>query len=213
MSSKTNICNMALGNIGIGKQIADIDTERTVEAEACRQFYDIARDAVLGDFQWPFSTKIVTLGLVGTDINGEWAYSYRYPADCMKAVRILSGVRNETRQTRVPYRIIADNSGSLILTDFPNAQLEYVFKNTQVDKYPPDFILSLALKLAGLIVPRVSGGDRFKIMPQLLQLYEYSISSAQATAANEESLDEKPQSEFITQRDGPTAPNDNPWSR
>src|SRR5665648_440114 len=97
MSSATEICNMALGHLASGKEIANLETERSAEAIACRRFFDSARDAVLRDFSWPFATKIKALSLIEEDPNSEWAYSYRYPTDCLNFRRILSGTRTDTR--------------------------------------------------------------------------------------------------------------------
>ena len=84
-SSTTEIANLALGHLGIGKDIANLDTESSQEAKAMRRYYDICRRTVLQEFTWPFATKFVTLGLVEEDPTDaeEWAFSYRYPADCL----------------------------------------------------------------------------------------------------------------------------------
>src|SRR5688572_11149621 len=111
MASETEIANLALSHLGVGKEIANLETERSQEAVACRRFYDTARDATLRDFSWPFATKIAVLGLIEADPNDEWDYSYRYPSDCLQLRRILSGVRNDTRDSRVPFKLAHDDSG------------------------------------------------------------------------------------------------------
>ncbi len=201
MSSETEISNMAISHLGVGKEIADLDTETSAEAKACRRFYDIARDTVLRDFEWPFATKIASLGLVESDPNTEWDYSYRYPSDCITLRRILSGVRQDTLDSKVPYKIAQDSSGRLIFSDEENASVEYTVKVTDPAKYTPDFTLALSYRLAVYIAPRVTRGDPFKLMEKAMGMYMDIIGDAKANAYNEEQDDVKPESEFIRARD------------
>lgn len=201
MASETEIANLALSHLGIGKEIAVLETEKSEEAAACRRFYTILRDASLRDFPWPFCTRIIAVGLVEADPNDEWAYSYRYPANCMKIRRILSGTRNDNRQTRVPYKITQDDDGILIFTDKEDAEVEYTVKETNPERFSPDFITFLSLRLAAMVAPRLTRGDPFKMGERALRLYEYEVSKARATAVNEQQDEENPTSEFISGRE------------
>lgn len=142
--SQVSICNMALSHLSIGKVIASI-TEKSAEARACSAFYDQAKDEVLRDFAWPFATRTVTLALVAPQPTPEWAYSYRYPSDCLAARRLLNGSQSAspfpagfsapttapapmgrvmTAQSRIPFRIQSDDAGLLIYTDIaPSAPI------------------------------------------------------------------------------------------
>lgn len=201
MSSKVEICNLALSHIGVGKEIANLETEASEEASACRRFFDPCRDIVLRDFPWPFATKIVTLALVEENPNDEWRYSYQQPADSIRLKRILSGIRNDTQQSRVPYRVVRGSSGNLIYTDQQNAELEYSFKETDPQRYPPDFVIALSFRLAGYLAPRLTGGDPFKLGQRSLEMYVFEIRRAEGSASNEEQRDMAPDSEFIRVRE------------
>lgn len=201
MASKTEICNLALSHLGVSKEIANLDTERSAEASACRRFYETARDAALRDFPWPFATVMQPLGLIEEDPNTEWAFSYQYPVNCMKIRRILSGSRNDDRQSRVPYKIARGSSGAVIFTDAEDAEIEYTFKETDAGRYQPDFIMALSLRLAAYIAPRITAGDPTKLGDRALSLYRFELSKAEATSVNEEQDDELPESEFIRGRD------------
>lgn len=200
-SSSTEICNLALSHLGIGKQIANVETERSAEALACRRYYATARDVSLRDFPWPFATTIRALGLVEEDPNSEWGFSYRYPTDCVKLRRILSGVRNDTSQSRTPYKLARDSAGILIYSDMEDAEVEYTIRETIVGRYPPDFIMALSFRIAAYIAPSVTGGDPFKLGERALSLYTYELSKAEASGLNEEQPDQNPDSEFIRARD------------
>jgi hypothetical protein len=194
---------MALGHLAVSSEIQDLVNERSKEAEACRLFYDQAINETLRDFPWPFAAVIVNLALVEEDPNIEWQFSYRLPADSLKFRRILSGIsRIETPSTRVPYRIVRDSVGQqLVLTDAVEPVYgEYTAKVTDPEQFPPDFVEAVSLLLAGMIGPRVTGGDQFKLADRAIKLYEWRVINARINAANEEQPDVPPDSEFITVR-------------
>lgn len=201
MASETEICNMALSHLGVGKEIANLDTEASQEASACRRFYDLARDATLRGFNWPFANVTTTLALVETDPNDEWAYSYRYPSDCLKLIKLLSGTRNDTRASRVPYKIAQDNSGKIILTDIEDAQVEYLLLEDDPSMYPSDFLIALSYRLAAFIAPRVTGGDPFKLGDRAMQMFDLEMSTARATAINEQQEEVEPDSPYLAARE------------
>lgn len=201
MASNTEIANLAIGHLGVGKEIANLDTENSKEAMACRRFFSDARDATLRDFNWPFARRFRTLTLVEEDPNDEWGYSYRYPTNCLAFRRILSGIRNDTRQSRIPYLLANDDDGELILTDKEDAQGEYTVKITDPARFSADFRIALSLRLAAYIAPWVAGGDPFKLGQRALTLYQFEISKAQATAGNEEQAEEPPESEYVRARE------------
>ena len=201
MESSTEISNLALSHLAIGKQVANIDSEKSTEARACRMFFDIARDAVLRDFAWPFATRLFSLGLVETNPNDEWGFSYRMPSDCVQVRRILSGIRNDTRASRVPYIIGSDNTALLIYTDAESATAEYTLRETRVNLYPPDFCIALSLRLAAYIAPQLTGGDPFRLGERSMKMYVVELSKAQASAFNEEQSDQAPEAESIQARE------------
>ena len=201
-SSKTEICNIALSHLGSAKDVANVETEASQEAGACRRFYDMALKATLRDFPWSFATKIADMQLVEEDPNDEWAYSYRYPSDCLRMRRILSGNRNDTNDTREPYKISRDASGLLIFSDKENAEIEYTKYETDPLAYPEDFVVALSYRLAAFIAPRVTAGDKFKLGAAAMQNYLFEISRAESTSLNEQQADIHPDSEFIRVRNG-----------
>jgi len=201
MSSKVDIVNLALGHLGIDKPVANLTTESSEEAITARLYYDHARDAVLRDFPWPFSTKFATLALVAEEPTTEWGYSYRYPSDCLSIHRILSGLRNDTRQSRAPYKLGADTTGKLIYTDEQDAEIEYTAKNDDPSTYTSDFVLAFSYYLASMMAPRLSKGDQFKLGQEARRMYVLSLSLAVSRAFNEEQPDEEPESEFIRARE------------
>lgn len=214
--SKTEIANLALGHIGISKPIGDFATERSVEAQMMRTYYETAYQATLRAVPWTFAKKFASLALV-TDFTTqtvpttlEWFYSYRYPSDCFHFVRIVSPrLNNDTRQSRIPYTIAADASGLLIYSNFPNPSetsitpmCEYTFLNTNIAQYPPDFVMAMSYLLGFYCAPALTKGDPFKLGAAAGANFKTMILQAANMFLNEEQRPEEPQSEFIRARDG-----------
>ena len=199
MASSTEIANMALAHLGNSKQIASL-TESSGEARACNQFYEIAKDKVLEDFNWPFARTFVTLGLVEenpTGIDDEWGFSYRYPSDCLKVRRLISGIKAEDRLSEIKFIIGSDAQGVLIFTDQEDARLEYTKRETDTAKFPTTFQIALSYYLASLIGPRVTAGDPFGLTKKCAGEYLVEIGKAQAKALNEQRKPNDADSEFI----------------
>lgn len=199
MPTPVEICNLSLSHLGVGKEIATL-TEDSQEARACNRFFPIAVQTVLRDFPYPFANKFAAAQLVQEDPNEEWGFSYRYPSDCLKLIRILSGVRNDNRQTRTPYKIGHDSAGRLIYTDKRDAQLEYIENITDTSKFPPDASMALSFRLAAYVAPRLTAGDPFKMGERALRFYLGEVAMARANAVNEQQDEELPDSEFIRAR-------------
>lgn len=201
MASKTEIFNMALSHLAVGKEVSNLETEQSEEARVGRRFYDTALRATLSDFNWPFATRIVALALIEEEPNSEWAFSYRYPSDCLNIRRVLSGIRNDNRQTRAPYKMAGDDTGTIIFMDEEDAQIEYTKYIDNPLIYPADFTLALSYYLAAMAAPRLTGGDQFKLGDKALRMYAGELRRAEARAGNEEQAEEEPESEFVRARE------------
>jgi hypothetical protein len=199
--TKTEIANLALSHLGTGKNIADLDSDRSAEGLACNQMWKIAYETLQRNHDWPFLTKIADLTLVASSPNDEWDYSYRYPTDCIVARRILSGVRNDTLDSEVKYIIGRDDSGLLILTDAESAQLEYSIVDSSTALWPADFCLALSYRLAALVAPRIATGDPFQRGLIAEKMHQMSLAFALSNAKNEEKRDNPPQSSYELTRE------------
>lgn len=204
--AKTDIANMAVSHLAVGLEIQDFDNEKTEAAQAARRFYDLARQKVLRDYDWPFANTIEFLALLANPVGltqptTEWLYSYRYPANAIAVRRILNqAMRVDTADSRAIYSVGRDAVGRIIYSDLATAQIQYTYDETDPTRFPPDFVVALSFYLAFLIGPRVSGGDQFKLADRAYLLYQRAILEAQANAANEEPPDNLPDAEMILAR-------------
>jgi hypothetical protein len=195
------ICNMALGRIGVGARIEALSTDTTPEAVQCRSFYDISYASTLREFSWPFANKIVTMTLVQTSPDNEWGYSYRYPSDCLKIKRLMSGFRNDSRDTRVPFTIRSDDDGRLIFTDQVDAEIEYTFDFNDNARLPADFVSALAWRIAYEVAPSLGGPAGQKWRSDAAMGFAIEMTNARNNALDEVQVEEEPDSEFIRARE------------
>lgn len=194
-ASDVDIANQALSHIGVSKFIANLETEQTNEARACRTFFNTARNAMVRDFPWPFATKFAQLGLVSQDPTDEWKFEYAYPSDAVKLIRIVTGTPNDNQQSREKFRVIHGAASTTIYANASPACMEYVLRLEDTARFPDDLVLALGYRLAIYIAPRLAK-NHLKITPQLFRLYRQELTTAAANAQNDESLHEEPASEF-----------------
>lgn len=199
-NTKTVIANLAISHLGINKNISNFDTDKSSEGNAVRQFYETSLEQVLSQFRWSFARAYVKLALVQSNPTCEWGYSYRYPSNCLLVRRILSGLRTDTHQSRVPFLIGTDAAGGLIYTDMAKAEIEYTFLQQDTSKFTSEFAMSLSLKIAYMIAPQITAGDPFKMRDSIQALYMKSLDQAESNIATEEQPDRDIESEFIRSR-------------
>lgn len=223
----TNIANLAISHCGSSKAIQDLATDHSVEAQMCRTWINIARLTVLRDIPWSFATKQVAPALVATYPTNEWMYAYQYPNDALRLTRFMSWrLNNDTRQSRIPYRVMqpvsiqlsanttpptqpyAQTTGLWIYTNWPGANvglptvIEYTFDNQNVSQWPDDFNWALSKFLATLIIAPLTSDDPQNKKVGLQQDYKDAIQVASMDNLNEEQRPQEPQSEFIRARNG-----------
>lgn len=201
VNSDVGICNLALGHLGSGKTIADIETEKSDEARACKLFLDTCKKIALRDYAWPFANRIEPLQLVAEDPNPDWMFSYRYPVSCVTFKKILSGLRNDTNDSKIVYDIGSDSQGLLIFTDEANAYGKYTNNVTNPQLFPPDYLMAVSLLLAYNIGPRVMAGDPFNMAAKAKARYDEDYAMAKTNASNEEQHEQQPETDSIRARE------------
>src|SRR5688500_10652792 len=184
MATKIDIANQALSHLGVGKEITSL-TERSEEARALNRFYDVALDALLSEFDWPFARKEAALNEAESEPVEGWSYAYRYPADCVSLRRMVSGIHPEDKDSQIKYAQGKDDLGQVIYTNQPDAVAQYTTNDVPESQFPADFGMALSYRLAALIAPRLSGADSIKLIDASLKLYEMYAARAKARTANE----------------------------
>lgn len=189
MAGQIDIYNMALGNIGINKPVADLD-ENSVERKVCSRYYETARDAALADFPWPFATTTVLLADLGNPPTN-WAFRYRYPNDCLRADAIVvPGCRDPRPDQEIEFEVMYEAAGRVIVTDQPEAELRYVKRIDSAERLPANVVEAISLKLAAMIAMPLKA--ELNLRSAMEQLYERYKQDAWAQAMNESEPDNPP---------------------
>lgn len=181
--SETLICNLALGHIGHGTQIANLD-EQSNAARRCKLVYDKCRDGVLEDIDWSFARRFVPLALSGA-APSFWCFSYAYPGDCLKVRWLYDKSYNRQKDSRVPFEpgLSSDGTAKLIWTDLEFAEARFTARVTNPQLYPSTFVDMLAMRIAAEISYPLTRDQ--SIQSQRMQDYMAMKSMAEKIDRNE----------------------------
>jgi len=204
MATKTEIGNLSLLHLGITKRLSNLDSDTTPQANIINIVFDICRRKFIREFDFPIQTDIVTLNLIQECPNDEYRYEYQYPTGSVKVRRILSGIRNDSRQTRIHYRVVKGPTTKAIWTDQQDAKAEITVDETDTSIFDDDSVMALSFLIAYYIAPALTDGDPNNLGAAAKVKYEEERASARANAANEEQPEEDPEAENIRFRENDT---------
>ena len=143
-SSITDICNMALTQIGVDL-ISDV-SEDSFEARMCNARYEDTRDACLRAHPWNFATKYTTLAKTVNAPAWRWSYEYQLPA---AYIRVL-----EMYDLGDQFEIVA---GNLLYSNYDSPlKLKYTAKITDPSKMDESFKQAWATFLAAELALSIS---------------------------------------------------------
>lgn len=200
-ASDTDIANMAISNLGSGKEIGSMTGDNSQEAKACLRYYETARQMTLRDSNWGFARATVPLALVTNFMPkvypNEWNFSYQYPANALIVRRLLSGNRFDTLDSAVPFQLQEGTNGTLIFTDMMSPSAEITILVEAVELYPPDFVLAFSHLLSALIAPRITNGDPLGLGVKAYQKYQMYVATAQKNDAIENGQDVEHDSDMV----------------
>lgn len=172
--SQVKIYNLALNNLGVSTSIQST-SQQDVKTITLNNYYEVAIEKVLKDFDWNFASTIKELSLTGNDcLNPKYLYEFDYPNDCLSAREILSGIgENEYNE----FEIITNSSGQRVLnTNINPAYLRYTRRVDNEELFNADFVLALSWYLAFLACSAITGNN--SIQKQAYQIYIEKINEA-----------------------------------
>lgn len=164
VTSKVDICNMALTHLG-KPFITDV-TETGQTAVKCNFHYDKARRALLVKSPWTFARRIRSLSLLtANDLSDLWEFHYDLPSDMIALRRLLpQSARVDRNEPPIPSYI---EEGTLYSNE-PLAKLFYTPDSTDTAAWSSGFddalALGLALRLAPDFTRRTSDIERLRNM-------------------------------------------------
>lgn len=140
--------------------------------------FDIMAEQVLRAHSWGFAQRFAQFARASTAPSFGYANSYVMPADCLKVLSVwaVSDVRAPKSEFRT--------SGRNVFTHAAPCNAAYVARDLEPENWPPDFTdavaTRIAMEIAGL------SAEKMALVPQLMQLYQYSLAQAQASDSREE---------------------------
>lgn len=170
-SSETGICNLALGQIGVGR-IADINGVSQVERD-CSSIFGDARDEVIADFDWPFARKKVELAQLSEKPAFDYDYAYQLPSDYIQ-IRGVHGLN-------VKYEIVGSQLHCNLSSD---CMISYSARITDPTKFSPKFITALTNRLAAYLSNTIKKSHKMSM--QWWDLYYALLPSIESSDARGE---------------------------
>lgn len=189
MASTIDICNLALAHLGEIPNISSIDPpEGSAHAEKCERFYPMARDAALEMRNWSFALKRVQLAQVPDNLT-HWAFKYALPSDIIRPIAIpvpgfafnvefLPSAIGSTKPNSSDFT----TEGGFLYTNADDAQLLYLFRLTDVTKFAPLFVNSVAWLLASYLAGAITRD--MDIKQWCYQMFERELGLSAQSMAN-----------------------------
>lgn len=217
--SEVDICNLALANLGDTAEISSL-SESSTQAQLCKRFYPIARDALLEMSAWGFSTRRALLAEVA-NLSTQWMHTYSLPPGVLNVLAVLPSdapgdievnytgtmdcpwpsqwpagyvpAPGAVVYTPQPYTLEIDAKGnSVLLTNQPNALLRYTAKVTDTTKFSPLFTMALGWLLSSHLAGPILKGDAGAAeTKRCLQVFQNIEAQAEVSDANQ--VDSRPQ--------------------
>lgn len=180
----TDICNMALGHLGL-QPIADI-SDTSKRALACQQFFNNSRDDVFSEHRWPFATVITTLVSVNYTFP-QWLFTYAVPVNSSRVWTVfginqslqvnpndnsMQFIDNTQEEESIEFETLyvpADNI-RIIATNQGNAYCRYGHIVVDTTIWTPKFCMAFSYRLAAAICNTLTG-DAAKALT-LMQIFQ-----------------------------------------
>lgn len=145
--SKAQIFNISLNILGVSSPLENPNSTDS-RAILLNNYYELARDYVLKDFDWNFASTFKALSLCEKSPRFvSYKYCYDYPNDCVCARDVF----RKDSYVQEKFIISALETGqTVILTDVEDAILRYTKRVEKEVYFSCEFTMALAHYLASL---------------------------------------------------------------
>ena len=148
--------NVTLKILGVSNPLENANSTDS-RAILLNNYYNLARDYVLKDFDWNFASTFKELSLIQADgIAGlnKYQYMFNYPNDCVCARDVFEKGCYVLKDFDISS---AENGEKVILSNCKCAVLRYTRRVEKEIYYPPEFTMALAHYLASLTSSVITG--------------------------------------------------------
>lgn len=180
ITTKVDICNLALGDLGNRNTISNIDSPKNDKEIICALWYDITRQLTLKTLMPNFALNrlIVSAKTVPDGYVNSYAYAFEYPHRCLKLLGIgnidMSDICSGDRPT-------VENGLIFTNTAYPDGMpIRFIDDITDVTAMSAEFIITLAKEIAKRIsLPVTQDPSKKKLATQ-----EAMVEASNASALN-----------------------------
>jgi len=160
--------------------------EGSAHAAHCARFYPIARDELLERRAWSFAVRRVSLGDPLVYTASGYSYAYAAPADMIRPLAVYDPELGESFADPVEFDTESRDDGTtIIITDQPDAELRYIFRQEVPARFSPLFTTALSWLLASYIAGAVVKGEAGVATARTCyQAYMATMAEAAASNAN-----------------------------
>lgn len=144
ITTKVDICNLAIGGLGNRNTITNIDTPKNDKEIVMALWYDITRQLLLKTLMPNFALDrvIVSAKAVPAGYSGSYAYCFEYPVYCLK----LLGIGDIDQKGDISYAV--EGNSIFVNEEFPNGMpIRIVRDITDVPSMSTEFVITLASEL------------------------------------------------------------------
>ena len=184
ISSKIEVCNLALSRIG-QNSISSLEDDSSVQAQFCNMVYEQSKSALLAQYNWTFaisSAKLVKVDNTEDDFK-EYTYKYALPEGFLRLMCLYDNNNHEivpVPNTKPIFKL----EGKYIFSDFSDCKLKFIKDMDAVAEFSPMFIdcfvLDLAIRLTKLFNNSSTYLQQLQ-MEYLQQIAKAKISDCQQT--------------------------------
>ena len=147
ITSKVQIYNIALNTLGVSTPLENANSSDN-KVILLNNYYDLARDFVLKDFDWNFASVLKELSLCSIqEENSQYKYTFNYPNDCICARDIFEKGCYKLEKFSVASSLSMEK---IILCNTLHPVLRYTRKIDKEIHYTCEFAMALAYYLASL---------------------------------------------------------------
>jgi hypothetical protein len=150
VSSKTEICNLALDLIG-GGVVINVDSPTDPTEELLDRWYDQCRRKCLREHPWNFAQKRASLAASSTDPAFGWSKSFPVPNDFVRLLQIFGSENQIISSEQYEFE-----GGNILSNNDSVLNIKYVYDITDINRFDPMFIDLLVHEIALMAAYKVT---------------------------------------------------------
>lgn len=181
MASPSDICNVALANIGHKPEVVSIDPpDGGAYATHCARFFAVARDMALEEHAWTFAVARFSLAQDDeASVPDRWEYGYVIPSDMIRPIAVFADDCADETAGILEYEI----EGSNLFCNEESVTLKYIFRADDTSKWTPSFANAVSWKLAVYLSGSIVKGDA-GLRQFCEKMYQQALAKAMGFSAN-----------------------------